>query len=83
MASSTGTARANGLVWAAAGDVAEQVVQRGGTGVNGAGRVTSCPCAFWSVPVHALSCACMSGCARAGMCGAPECRGACLAGSGG
>jgi hypothetical protein len=61
MASSTGAARSNERVWAVAGDVAEQLAQRGGAGVNGAVLATSCPRAFWSVPAHALSCVCTSG----------------------
>jgi hypothetical protein len=50
--------RANGHVRAAQGDVAELVAQGIRAGVSGASGATTWPGAFWSVPVHALSCAC-------------------------
>jgi hypothetical protein len=40
------------------GDVVKQVAQRARAEVYGAGGATTWPGAFWSVPVHALSCAC-------------------------
>jgi hypothetical protein len=54
MASSTGTARANGLVWEVRGDVVKPLAQRGGAEVNGAGGAAGAldvpvgsPCTLW------------------------------------
>jgi hypothetical protein len=58
MASCTGFPRASGCVLVIAGVIMEPWAQRAGAGGNGAGGATTWPGAFWSVPVHALSCAC-------------------------